>query len=136
MGLTQNGSMKRRLRPDFLHVRGAWQMHGAHCAFPNACPRRMKCDFHPLCAFVFLPGPISDFQSLLGLRLQITCLGTLETEFLPFVSLLRPLEFLSLESSQFFGCSWFADLHDFFVNYFKKSLKLLCFGKLELHTQI
>ena len=47
------------------------------------------------------------FRSFLGLRLQITCLGTLGTEFLPLVSLLRPLEslILSLESSQFFSCS-------------------------------
>ena len=33
-----------------------------------------------------------DFPSFLVLRLQITCLRTLGTKFLPLVSLIRPLE--------------------------------------------
>jgi len=90
--------------------------------------------FIPYAHSAFLPSPISDFLLFLGLRLQITCLGTLGTKFLPFVSLMRPLgsSFLFLESSQFFRRSWFSDSHDFFVNYFKNPLKLLHFGRTRI----
>jgi len=45
---------------------------------------------------------------------------------------MKPIEssFLIFQrSSLIFGCSCFADLHDFFVNYIKNTLKLLCFRK-------
>jgi len=79
-------------------------MHGAH----DRCMWRIvHSPMHALGAFVFLSGPISNFLSFLGLRLQITYIGTLGIEFIPFGSIMRPLEslFLSLETSQFFGCS-------------------------------
>jgi len=41
-GFTQNQSRKRQLCPDFLHARGAQQMHGPHSLQPHAFPRRME----------------------------------------------------------------------------------------------
>jgi len=57
-----------------------------------ACTGRIvHSPMHALGTFVFLSGSISDFLSFLGLCLQISCLSTLGTKFLPFVSFLRPL---------------------------------------------
>jgi len=103
---------------------GAWM--------PTPCARHFA---NVLGAWYLFTGPkFSNFFVFLSLRLQIICRRTLEHNSSHFVSLLRPLEssFLFLESSPFFSCSRFSDFHDFFVNYFKNPVKLLCFGKTRI----
>jgi len=103
----------------FYHFNRSRALHWAHLM----CSRRI-CWAQFLC-----------FSSFLGLHLQITYIRTWEQNSSHCKSLTRPLEcsFLVFRKfSQIFGCSWFADLHDFFVNYFKNPIKLLCVGKTRI----
>jgi len=94
----------------FSNAQGAWAAPKAH-------------GFASLAQFLW-------FSSFLGLRLQITCLETWEqNSFHCKVSwgLLNLHNLVFPKSSKFLRCSWFADLHDFFVNYFKKNPKIAMF---------
>jgi len=124
VGFTQHRSRKRRLRPPFLNARGA-------------CECTPK---HALGAWCLFLGPNSPI---------FRCFRSSSSNNLPrnLRNIIPPI-YKSLEASwiiilgfpklsQFLRCSWFADLHDFFVNYFKNPLKLLCFGKTRItHSYI
>jgi len=102
---------------------GAWDVF--------SCPSRI---WNALGAFCLPSGPNLQFYVIFR-SLSSNNLSWYFGNKIPLIcNLLRPLEssFLFLESSQFFNCSWFAHLHDFFVNYFKNPLKLLCFGKTRI----
>ena len=91
---------------------------------------------HALGACVCIPSPNSPFFRCFRCFLPNNLPRDSGTKFLPLQSLVRPLEssfFIFPKSSQIFGYSRFADLHDFFLNYFKKKpIKLLCFGKTRI----
>jgi len=129
-------------------------MHGAHRKISMrmrvtqvSCPRRMvnslrawlskSCPKHfsnALGAFCLSSGPnlrfsvifrylsSNNFPHYFGNKIPPIC-KSFEASW---------IYFLFLESSQFFSCSWFANLHDFFMNYFKNPLKLLCFRKTKI----
>jgi len=81
---------------------------------------------HALGAWMCFLGPNSSFFRRFRCLLPNKLSSDLRTD------LLRPLKssfLISPRPSQIFRCYCFADLHDFFVNYFKNTLILLCFGK-------